>query len=293
MELRRINERVFVIEGPANIGVIRLNNSCVALIDSGNSEKYAQKVHELLSDYRFKVTCILNTHAHSDHIGGNSFFYEKTGCRILASVLEAPTIRQPLIQSAVLFSGAPINDLLNRFIMANPSPADVFSENSLRLDDLEIQILDLPGHSINQKGFLVENTAFIADAVFPEAFFRKQRLPFVYDPLMQLQTLEKLRSIEATTYIGGHFQPSTSIKGMIANSQAHLESSLEFMRTLLKVPQPQDRIVKAFLDNFAMKKTGWEYFLYRATVIGYLSALHRHKEIGYRVLDNLLVWYAL
>lgn len=293
MELTRLSERTFFVSGPANVGVIALENSRVALIDSGTDERHAARLFELLSDYRYKVAWILNTHAHADHIGGNSFFSEKCGCRILASTLEAPTIRQPLIQSAVLFAGAPIQDLMNRFIMANPSPVEVFAENELQLDDLKIKILDLPGHSVNQKGFLVDGVAFVADTLFPDAFFKKQRLPFNYDPSAHMQTLEKLRGIKADLWVGGHFPPQKDISTMITNNLSHLESALDFMRTLLKVPQSQDRVVKAFLDHFGLKKISWEYYLYRATVNGYLSSLYRHGEIKFKVLDNLAVWYAV
>lgn len=292
MELTRIAERVFYVAGPANVGVIALDNSCVALIDSGNDIKFATRLFELLSDYRFTITHILNTHAHADHIGGNSFLHEKTGCKILAATLEAPTIRQPLIQSAVLFSGAPITDLMNRFIMANPSPAEILPDNEITLPGALIKILDLPGHSVNQKGFIIDDVAFVADTLFPESFFRKQRLPFNYDPGVHLQTLEKLQKLGAGTYIGGHFPPQNSIGTMIASNLSNLENSLTFMRELLRIPQSQDRIVKAFLDNFGLKKTSWEHFLYRATVNGYLSALHRRGEIAYKVFDNLLMWYA-
>lgn len=293
MELTRLSDRTFCVAGPANVGVIALENSRVALIDSGIDEKYASRLFELLSDYRYKIAYILNTHSHADHIGGNSFFSEKCGCKILAATLEVQTICQPLIQSAVLFAGAPIQDLMNRFIMANPSPAEAFTSNDLQIDDLSIKILDLPGHSVNQKGFLIDKVAFVADTLFPDGFFKKQRLPFNYDPFAHMQTLEKMRAIEADIFVGGHFLPQKDISTMITNNLSHLENALDFMRTLLKAPQSQDRVVKAFLDHFGLKKISWEYYLYRATVNGYLSSLHRRGEVKFKVLDNLAVWYAV
>lgn len=292
MEITRLSEKVSFIPGPANVGILQLGNSEIALVDSGIDEAYAERILALLSDYRFKISYILNTHAHADHIGGNSLIQERTGCRILASTLEAPMIRQPLIQSAVLFSGAPIIELTNRFIMGKPSNVEILEGSEFKAGNLEIKILDLPGHSVNQKGFQVENIAFIADTLFPETFFRKQRLPFNYDPGAHINTLEKLKTIKARQYIGGHFHPTESIESMINLNLHHLNSALDFMRSLLKIPHPQDRIVKAFLDHFGLKKNNWEYYLYRATVNGYLSTLHRHGEANFRILDNLPVWYA-
>ena len=293
MELTKISDRVRLVVGPANVGIVLLENSEVVLIDSGLDEKHATKIYELLADYRFKVSAILNTHAHADHIGGNAFFQQKTGCKIFASTLEAPMVRQPLIQSAVLFSGAPVTELTNRFIMANPSRVDIIPENKLCFADVEIKIIDLPGHSINQKGFEVDGVAFIADSIFPESFFKKQRLPFIYDPATQMETIEKLRKYKAQHFVGGHFQPTRDIGPMLEVNYASIKDSIDFLRNLLRIPQPQDRIVKTFLDNFGIRKNNWEYFLYRATVNGYLSSLYKHGQIKYRVMENLLVWYAL
>ncbi|MGM0599718.1 MAG: MBL fold metallo-hydrolase [Candidatus Rifleibacteriota bacterium] len=292
MKLQKITNSFSIITGPVNIGVILLEKSRVALIDSGLHSNYGAKVYELLSDYRFKISYILNSHAHADHIGGNAYIQKKTGCQIFASQLEAPLIRQPLIQAAVLFAGPPIPDLTNKFIMAEPSKVEILNNNQCLLKELEIETIELAGHSINQKGFKIGNVAFVADAIFPESFFKKQRLPFVYDPFAQLDTLETLRNTEAEIFTGGHFAPTSSIGAMIETNFSSIRSGLSFMRKLLQIPQPQDRIIKAFMDHFKLRKTGWEHFLYRTMVNGYLSALYKHKEINFRIMDNLLVWYA-
>ena len=293
MKLQKVTDRFSIITGPVNIGVLLLEKSRVALIDSGLHSKYGAGVYELLSDYRFKISCILNSHAHADHIGGNAYIQKKTGCSIYASRLEAPLIRQPLVQAAVLFAGPPIPDLTNKFIMAEPSKVEIINDAPDLLDELDIEIIELAGHSINQKGFKIDNVAFVADAIFPENFFKKQRLPFVYDPFAQLDSLEILRNIDAEIFIGGHFSPTKSIGAMIETNFSSIRSGLSFMRKLLQIPQPQDRIIKAFMDHFKLKKTGWEHFLYRTMVNGYLSSLYKHKEINFRIMENLLVWYAI
>lgn len=291
--LIRITDRCFYIPGPSNIGVVITEKNNVALIDSGADEKRASHAFELLSDYRYKITHVLNTHSHADHVAGNKFFKEKTGCKILAPKLEAQIINVPFIQAAVLFSGAPVPDLFNRFIMAAPSETSPLPEESFKIGDLEIKPLDLPGHSINQKGFLIDGTAFIADTLFPESFFQKQRFPFIYDPGAHLKTLDNLKDIKADFWIGGHFPHKQNINVMTAINKKTTLEGLDFLQKLLVKPTSHERAVKDFLDHFGLKKDKWEYYLYRATVNGYLSFLLRDGKAKYKIMDNLAVWYAI
>jgi glyoxylase-like metal-dependent hydrolase (beta-lactamase superfamily II) len=293
MELKKISERVHYIEGPANIGVILLDNSEVALIDSGIDSRYASRVLQLLENLRFKVKYIFNTHSHADHIGGNSYLNQKTSCKIFSSQLELPTILNPLIQSAVLFAGAPIQDLLNKYILAAPSPAQTINDNPHILEETEIATIELPGHSINQLGYMADGVAFLGDSLFHEAFFKRQQLPFHYDPLVQLRTLERLKSLKANWFVGGHFKPTKEIRLDIETNISQINNAIDFILSFLKIPHPQDRVIKTFMDHFSLKKNTWEYFLYRATVNGYLSALYKNGQIKYRIIDNLLMWYAL
>ena len=291
MDLVKISDRTYYIPGPVNVGLVTLEKSRVILIDSGVDSDYAKKIHELVSDYRYKIAYIINTHSHADHVGGNNYIQKETGCKIFAPPLEAPIIKYPLIQAAILFSGAPTQDLMNKFIMALPSNPEIITNSVIKIDDLEIKILDLPGHSINQKGVLIDNTAFIADTLFTDLFFKRHFLPFNYDPLVHIQTLESLKKLYAQNYVGGHFPCTKDISALIANNITHTNNAISFMQRLLKVPQSQERVIKSFLSSYNLKKIGWQYYLFRATVNGYLSALHKQGIIKYKILDNLVVWY--
>ena len=127
---------------------------------------------------------------------------------------------------------------------------------------------------------------------FSEQFFKKHFLPFNYDPLVQIQTLESLKNIQAKRFVGGHLPQTADISALIATNSTYINNTIAFMRRLLKVPQSQERVIKSFLSHYGLKKNGLQYYLFRATVNGYLSALHKEGTIKYKVLDNLAVWYA-
>ncbi len=52
----------------------------------------AQPVLDVLEQKGWRLTYILNTHHHSDHVGGNSELKQKTGCTVIAALSDQPRI---------------------------------------------------------------------------------------------------------------------------------------------------------------------------------------------------------
>jgi glyoxylase-like metal-dependent hydrolase (beta-lactamase superfamily II) len=293
MHLQVLSERVRIIAGPVNVGVLVLNDERVALIDTGFDRRYGRKILELLNDLQYQVAAILNTHAHADHMGGNAFIHRITKCPVLAGQFEAPAIQNPRMQAIALFGGYPVDDLMNHSIVAEPSPATIITEAEINLEGTKIQVIDLPGHSIGQKGFLVDGIAFLGDSLFSLEVMKKHRLIYLYNPIEQLETLKRLETLVAKQYVAGHFPPVKDIKRIVEENRLQIERVFAFLRKFLVTPQPLDRLVKEFLGNFGVKRRSWEHFLYRSTLNGFLSAMKKMKQADFKVIDNLLVWFAL
>ena len=80
-ELVQVGERTYYIDCPSKIGIYRLDDERVCLIDSGNDKDAGKKVLKVLAGKGWRPEMILNTHSHADHIGGNRVIQERTGCR--------------------------------------------------------------------------------------------------------------------------------------------------------------------------------------------------------------------
>ena len=50
-ELIQVSEQSYYIQSPAKIGLVKLNEQDVYLIDSGNDKDVGRKVRQLLDDY--------------------------------------------------------------------------------------------------------------------------------------------------------------------------------------------------------------------------------------------------
>ena len=82
-ELIQVSEQCYYLQSPAKIGLVRLNDADVCLIDSGSDKDAGRKVRQLLDANGWRLTAIYNTHSNADHIGGNhTAFVDFNGLQI-------------------------------------------------------------------------------------------------------------------------------------------------------------------------------------------------------------------
>ena len=62
-ELIQVSEQSYYIQSPAKIGLVKLNEQGVCLIDSGNDKDAGRKVRQLLNANGWRLTAIYNTHS--------------------------------------------------------------------------------------------------------------------------------------------------------------------------------------------------------------------------------------
>ena len=97
-ELIQVAERSYYIQSPAKIGLVKLNEQDVCLIDSGNDKDAGRKVRQLLDTNGWRLTAIYNTHSNADHIGGNKYLQGQTGCKIYAPGIDCAFTRHPVLE---------------------------------------------------------------------------------------------------------------------------------------------------------------------------------------------------
>ena len=92
-ELIQLTERTYYIKSPTNIGLFRLDEKNVCLIDSGNDKDAGRRIRQVLDANGWQLTAIYNTHANADHIGGNQYLQNQTGCKVYAPGIECDFTR--------------------------------------------------------------------------------------------------------------------------------------------------------------------------------------------------------
>jgi glyoxylase-like metal-dependent hydrolase (beta-lactamase superfamily II) len=202
-----LGERVWVIPGGVNIGVLANDDGQIVLVDTGLNESSAKKALKVVCEELGRdVVGVLTTHAHADHFGGNATIVKRTGAVVHAPKLDEAYLRYPLLQPASLFGGAdPLDTLRGKFLLADASPVDVLVEpGAHRIAGICVEAVPLFGHSPGQLGYLAGGVFFCADVVLPANVLDKYRIPYLFSLTEHLAALERARGIPHRVAVAGH-----------------------------------------------------------------------------------------
>ncbi len=291
--MKMITRHVGFISGPVNVGIIRFENQAI-LIDTGLDDTSAKKILTLTQEAGIQITGILNTHAHADHYGGNARIKKSTATLnfIYAPAVEDAVIRHPILEPVYLFGAYPIAQLKGKFLMGKPSPATPLPAPTLPFGDLKIQVVPLPGHSINQVGYVCEDVFFCADALFPEGIVEKYGLLYCFDVEAHRKTLNMMKRRSSHKMVMPcHARPRQNISLLIEENLRHMEEIAEAILALTHAPKTSEALTSQLCNQKQIPmKSIWQYHLHHNTVKAYLAALLKEGLISVFVEDHSLIW---
>ncbi len=298
MPIIELSDHVGYIPGAVNIGVIRIDDSSCAMVDTGLNDTTARKALKTINEeWGVSVTHVLTTHAHADHFGGNATVVRRTGAQVWAPVLDEAIIRYPLLQPSLLFAGAdPPPSLRGRFLLADPSPVDlVYAPGEIELGERHIDVIDLSGHSPGQLGLVIQDVFFCADVVLPASVLEKYRIPYLYSVIKHRAALARAGSVGCSVVVPGHGESVESLRPLIDLNLGLLDQVEEaitalIMESAMTVDEIYQRLAARFDAPIADQVS---YFLLQPTVYAFLSALETSGRARSDVIAHQLRWTAI
>jgi glyoxylase-like metal-dependent hydrolase (beta-lactamase superfamily II) len=193
------------------------------LIDAGY-HSHAQATLGLLRDEQVSngnnYSRLINTHCHSDHMGGNAAIQREFNCTIEVPLGEAPGVRPWSRQSFWL-------DYADQY--AEPFDYDhtIAPDETLLLGGYAWRAIAAPGHDMGALMFYCEELKLLisGDALWQNglgAIVPKQGInPGIESAQSTLQTI---RELKATTVIPGHGKPFSDVDQAITTAESRLHA---------------------------------------------------------------------
>ncbi len=287
-ELNHITGNSYYIQSPSKMGLVKLNDTDVCLVDSGNDKDAGRKVRQLLDANGWHLTAIYNTHSNADHIGGNRYLQGQTKCKIYAQGIECDITRHPVLEPAFLYGGFPPKDLRHKFLMAQESDAQELTGAMLPEG---FELLQLPGHFFHMVGFRSpDDVVYLADCLSSRETLDKYQIGFLYDVAAYLDTLEKVKNMQAAAFVPAHAEVTEDIAPL---AQYNIDKVLEIadhMVDLCAEPAIFEELLKKLFDDYGLTLTFEQYVLVGSTVKSYLAWLKDNGRLTVLFEDNRLLW---
>ncbi len=287
-ELMQVGTQTYYVNCPARMGIYVFSENEACLIDSGNDKETGKKVLKILEANGWSLKMILNTHSHADHIGGNNLLQQRTGCSIFAPGIEQAFVRYPLLESSMLYGGFPMQELRNKFLLAQESNVQELTPELLPQG---LTMLRLDGHSMAMAAIKTSDDVwFLADSLSSETILHKYHIAYLYDIHGYLQSLETVKTLDGRLFIPAHAEPCADISAL---ADVNIQKAHEIMALICKIcvgPANFESILKSVFDHYDLHLDFNQYVLVGSTLRSYISYLHDKGELHADFAGNILTW---
>lgn len=286
MELKQIGPKTFCIEHDTNIGIHFTDDGRMYLIDTG-SKGDGEKIDEILSREGWVPSCIINTHTHIDHIGGNEFLMRKYGIPAYCTDYDMAFAHYSELEAAYMNGGYPAEKL--RTIFAHPGMIGFRSIEKETPDGIDWTYL--PGHSFGMIGIRTSDDIwFLGDSYLSRSFLKQYTFGFIYNVEAYIDTLKKLKEFKGSLFVPSHGIIESDIVETLEQNLRSVAEMCSMICETCREYRGQDEILQQMYERLRMHARPAQHALLSSTVKSYLTYLQDRNKLECRFVDNIMKW---
>ena len=286
MELKQIGSKTFCIEHDTNIGIHFTDDGRMYLIDTG-SEGDGEKIDKILSREGWVPSCIINTHTHIDHIGGNAFLMRKYDIPAYCTDYDMAFAHYSELEAAYMNGGYPAEKL--RTIFAHPGMIGFRSIEKETPDGIDWTYL--PGHSFGMIGIRTSDDIwFLGDSYLSRSFLKQYTFGFIYNVEAYIDTLKKLKEFKGSLFVPSHGIIESDIVETLEQNLRSVAEMCSMICETCREYRGQDEILQQMYERLRMHARPAQHALLSSTVKSYLTYLQDRNKLECRFVDNIMKW---
>jgi glyoxylase-like metal-dependent hydrolase (beta-lactamase superfamily II) len=292
MSVTQLSERVHICRGGVNFAILVGTEKRLILVDSGLDSGAARKALKPFLEDGFKLTAIINTHSHADHIGGNADLLKRTGCEVWAPARERPFILWPELEPLGLYGGAwPPPALQVKFLQAQPTPMVRElppAPATFQLAGVTMELIPVPGHALDQVAIALDDVLIAADGLFKPEVIEKHPIIFLVNVAEYLSSLDLIAGRSERYVLPGHGDlvdrqagEGDPLPEILAANRTAIARLQEAVLQALVQPLTAEELLYQVVAAMGKQLDGDpQYFLDRAAVSAHVSDLLHSNRIS-------------
>ena len=162
---------------------------------------YSEEIAKFIRDSNLTLHYIVLTHGHGDHIGGvERFMQEFPDTKLVAGEKEHVLLQSANMNFSAMIAGKPVE--------LTPD-VSVKDGDTIMAGDLELKVMDTPGHTEGGISVLIKDTLFSGDTLFRESIGRTDLQGGDFATLMDSIKNKLFTLPDDTKVYPGHMNPTT------------------------------------------------------------------------------------
>ena len=286
-----LSDKTFYVKGsPATL--IHVIDNEALIVDPGSGSKRKKMLRSILRSLKVSDYNIIVTHYHADHI---SIVSKLNASKVYASEVDSVFVENSVLRNYATYG----------YQFSGEAKYLLYSAPDTKVTDVlkppckingEVEITYLPGHTLGQIGILFPDGIFyIADAAFGDRVLSAVGIPYHFDAVLALETIEKLIN-EQDTYEKLVFShgPLLDKKGSLEILELNRKRIVDVVNRVKNVirnkPMSIGEITAKVLGEYGVEQTVTLQMLASVTIRSILTHLNTEGYVEALVSEKGVLW---
>ena len=292
MQIKEIKGNTFCIDtGMLYIPFYKINNEEIIMLDSGWAEGERKGIEELLEENNLRVSAIICSHAHVDHIGNNTYLKEKYNSIIAMPAYEA-FICSSTVNLKLYYNIQTLSEVTEHFgHMVCETDIMIFNtQHSIVVKGVKFNILHTPGHSPAHICITTpDDVAYLGDTLISYEVMRGAKMPYAFILSEDLKSKLKLYDLKCSKYIVAHKGMYNDIKELITDNINFYKERASRILDVIDGPMTMEGILKTAIEKFNIHvKSKYKYAIVSRMLRSNVEYLHETGSIELNMDDGFL-----
>lgn len=289
MEIKHIKGNTFIIETDLSlIPFYKIDDEEIILLDSGWSGE-RNGIDTLLKENNLKVSGIISTHAHTDHVGNNKYFKDEYGAITAMPAYEA-VLCSSALNLKVYYSNLNLT-VVNEHYGSMICETDILIQPEITkvlICGIMFRILHTPGHSPSHICIITpDNTAYLGDALIDYNIMESAKMPYAFILKEDLKSKLKLKNLKCSKYILSHKGVYDDISKLITDNINFYKSRAAGVYSLITTDMTMEQIMSAAVKKFDIDiKNTYRHLVIERMLKSYVEYLEETGAIALNIKDG-------